>query len=134
METTQSTSNDHPDRTFLVHWNGFGEDPEVMKRKTEEYRERLKPPYNLLDPGIRDVVKTLNDAGVETFESCDGQPGHTFHEPTVRFYGDHAEGFRVFAITLQHGLRVLELRRSYDVINDELVGPYWEMIFPRQQQ
>ena len=32
-------------------------------------------------------------AGIETFESCPGGPGHAYAEPTVRFYGDRSEGF-----------------------------------------
>jgi hypothetical protein len=50
-----------------------------------------------LDPGIREAVERLREAQVETFDSCEGGPGHGFREPTVRFYGDPSEGFRAFA-------------------------------------
>src|SRR5579884_2216630 len=75
--------------------------------------EAVANPIDLerLDAGIRPVVECLLANGVETFESCEGGEGHAFHEPTVRFHGNHAEGFRVLAIALQHGLRVCELRR-----------------------
>lgn len=82
-----------------------------------------------LDPGIRSVVEILASNGVETFESCEGGEGHSFHEPTVRFHGNHAEGFRALAIALQHGLRVCELRRYYSIEDGEPVGPRWEMTF-----
>jgi hypothetical protein len=31
-----------------------------------------------LDPGIRRYVEVLNEAGVETFESCQGGEGHAY--------------------------------------------------------
>src|SRR5580704_4865893 len=67
--------------------------------------------------------------GVEAFESCEGGEGHAFYEPTVRFHGSHAEGFRALAIALQHGLKVCELRRYYSIEDGEPVGPHWEMTF-----
>jgi len=82
-----------------------------------------------LDEGIRSVVEILVKNGVGTFESCEGGDGHAFHEPTVRFHGTHAEGFRALAVALQHGLRVCELRRYYSVEDGEPVGPRWEMTF-----
>jgi hypothetical protein len=50
-----------------------------------------------LDAGILPVVQVLAQNGVETFESCEGGEGHAFYEPTVRFHGNHAEGFRALA-------------------------------------
>jgi len=82
-----------------------------------------------LDRGIRHIVQILVSNGVETFESCEGGEGHAFYEPTVRFHGNHAEGFRVLAVALQHGLRVCELRRYYSIEDGEPVGPHWEMTF-----
>jgi len=82
-----------------------------------------------LDEGILPMVQVLAENGVETFESCEGGEGHAFHEPTVRFHGNHAEGFRALAIALQHGLRVCELRRYYSIEDGEPVGPHWEMTF-----
>jgi len=85
--------------------------------------------YQKLDPGIRQIVKILVENGIETFESCDGTPGHAYSEPTVCFHGQHSEGFKALAIALQHGLRVSELRRFYSVENGEPVGPKWAMTF-----
>lgn len=96
---------------------------------------RCGPPFERnagarpIDPGIRRVVEILFNAGVETFESCEGGPGHSFPEPTVRFHGDSAEGFRALAIALQNGLNVAELRRYYTVVRGEPHGPEWEMTF-----
>lgn len=82
-----------------------------------------------LDVGIRDIVRLLVSNGVETFESCEGGKGHAFFEPTVRFHGSQAEGFRALAVALQHGLKVCELRRYYSIEDGVPVGPHWEMTF-----
>jgi hypothetical protein len=82
-----------------------------------------------LDPGIRDYVVKLREAGIETFESCQGGPGHSFPEPTVRFSGNSAEGYRAFAAAMNRGLPVLSVRRYYQVIDNQLEGPWWEMTF-----
>jgi hypothetical protein len=83
-----------------------------------------------LDPGIREAVRHLREAGVQTFESCEGGPGHAFPVPTVRFEGDPSEGFRAFAVVFRkHGLVVRNLRRAWQIENGDLAGPYWELTF-----
>jgi hypothetical protein len=68
-------------------------------KKTMEF----DPP---LDDGIRSAVLALQAAGIETFESCEGGPDHAYPEPTIRFHGDYAEGFKALSIALRAGLRV----------------------------
>jgi hypothetical protein len=86
-----------------------------------------------LDPGIREAVERLRAAGVETFESCEGGPGHAFSEPTVRFDGDPSEGFRAFAAVFgKYGLQVKRLQRVWRVERGELTGPSWELVFRPQ--
>lgn len=82
-----------------------------------------------LDPGIMGAVKLLRDAGIETFESCQGGAGHSYPEPTVRFHGQRGEGFRALAVAYQHRLPVYALRRTWSIEDGEPVGPYWEMTF-----
>jgi hypothetical protein len=82
-----------------------------------------------LDAGIERAVHALADGGVETFESCQGGPGHAFPEPTVRFHGDTAEGYKALAVALQAGLSVMDLRRVWPVIDGEPTGPWWELTF-----
>jgi hypothetical protein len=86
-----------------------------------------------LDNGIASYVDVLDAAGIETFESCEGGEGHSFPEPTIRFYGGRGEGFRALAVTLQVGpLPVKALRRSWSVSSDgEPEGPHWELTFWR---
>src|SRR5688500_15798303 len=71
--------------------------------RTIEAADDYDPP---LDVGIRTAVHALRAAGIETFESCEGGPGHAYLEPTVRFHGDRGEGFRALAVGLQAGLPV----------------------------
>lgn len=82
-----------------------------------------------LDPGIARCVMILNEAGIDTFESCQGGDGHAYPEPTVRFHGDRSEGFRALAAARQNDLPVLALRRTWPIIDDEPTGPWWEMTF-----
>jgi hypothetical protein len=95
---------------------------------------RLRPPFSScgerpIDPGIRKEVEILWNNGIETSESCEGGEGHPFPEPTVRFRGDNAEGFKALGIALQNGLRVSELRRFWSIQDGEPHGPEWEMTF-----
>jgi len=82
-----------------------------------------------LDPGIAHAVRTLQAAGVETFESCQGGEGHAMPEPTVRFHGEAAEGFRALAVVQAAGLSVRGVRRVWDILQDEPTGPWWELTF-----
>ena len=95
-------------------------------------RERDEPRFNPeLDPGIREAVIALKDAGVETFESCQGGEGHSYVEPTVRFHGDRGEGMRALGVAISSGLPVQDLRLVWPVIDGNPTGPYWEMTFSR---
>jgi hypothetical protein len=98
-------------------------DPERIQRGRELIFE---PP---LDDGICEIVLVLASNGVETFESCEGGPGHSFPEPTVRFEGSSGEGLRALSVALDHGLPVARLRRTWGIIDGLLHGPWWEMTF-----
>lgn len=93
-----------------------------MHREQSDY----DPP---LDHGIFDAVNVLQGAGIETFESCEGGPGHAYPEPTVRFHGSQAEGFRALAAAMHGGLHVAELRRVWPLLDGEPTGPWWELTF-----
>jgi hypothetical protein len=99
-------------------------------------QDRISPPFRgggvrAIDKGIAKAVRILWDNGVETIESCEGGKGHPFPEPTVRFAGGQAEGFRALSVALQHGLKVTELRRYYTILDGEPNGPWWELIFQK---
>ena len=98
---------------------------EYLEKQQIEKRE-YDPP---LDNGIARYVEVLNQAGVETYESCEGGEGHTYPEATVRFHGNKSEGHRALSVAINAGLPVSDLKRVWSVIDGEPVGPKWEMTF-----
>ena len=88
---------------------------------------------NTLDPGIRREVEILFSNGVETFESCEGGEGHPLSEPTVRFFGNAAAGWKALQVALDHALPVDELRRVWVITDCVPTGPTWAMTFFRRK-
>ena len=95
---------------------------------TKVPKEDFDPP---LDDGISGYVITLREHGIETVESCQGGSGHCFPQPTVRFCGDEAAGWKALAVALTFGpMPVAELRRAWSIDKGGVPnGPYWEMTF-----
>ena len=93
-----------------------------MNADEQEY----SPP---LDPGIARAVHILRDAGVETYESCEGGEGHSYLEPTIRFHGGAGEGYRGLGVAITHDLPVSALRRNWSFDEGVLTGPNWELVF-----
>ena len=89
--------------------------------------------FDFVDPGIRNEVLILSRHGIETFESCEGGPGHAFPEPTVRFFGGREQGFKALWVAFENGLRPAKLRRYYAVIDGEPTGPDWEITFTKPE-
>lgn len=93
----------------------------------------LNGDFRGLDAGIRKAVERFQAEGIETFESCEGGPGHSFPEPTVRFYGTPEAGWRAVGICLAYGLPIRALRRTWHVLDaNEPTGPHWEITFRKQ--
>ena len=74
----------------------------------EEFEPATATP---LDRGIRRYVPALRSGEVETFKSCEGGEGYAFTEPTIRFQGGPAEGYKAFGVARELELPVLHLRR-----------------------
>ena len=87
---------------------------------------QIEPP---LDNGIKRTVELLRQAGIETYESCEGGEGHAYPEPTIRFHGEPSEGFRALALLLENNLPVSALKRIWVVNDKEPTGPEWEVVF-----
>lgn len=66
-----------------------------------------------LDPEIAPVVHFLVGHGFETFESCQGGPGHCFPDPTVRFHGTEFDAIRAYELCQAKGLLILCVRRVF---------------------
>src|SRR6266511_4707925 len=89
-------------------------------------RPRSYPSAVDLDAGVAPYVQALQAAGIETFESCEGGPGHAVKDPTVWFNGERSEGFRALAVCIEHRLPAYELRRTWTIQDGEPTGPIWE--------
>jgi hypothetical protein len=97
---------------------------------SKEDRKNLQDPgYSGMDVGIREAVRIMIENGIETIQSCQGGPGHSYPEPTVEFCGGYGAGFRAFAIAREHGMAVKELRRTWVIEEGEPVGPHWTITF-----
>ena len=85
-----------------------------------------------VDPGIAPVVSILRQNGVETFQSCEGGPGHSSQEPYVDFLGGHGAGPLAIGVALTYGMPISELRRVWNVLRYELDGPIWRLTLTRR--
>ena len=116
-------------RGFILHTARSA--PQLSRQTAEP--PSLRPVPGQIDPGIRQAVKRLQEANIETFQSCEGGSGHSYPEPTVAFYGTPEAGWRAVAVCLAHGLPVLSLRRVWDILDvNEPTGPHWELTFRRR--
>jgi hypothetical protein len=136
MSADNFASNSSPstDATLSASacWMNGSKSPDAIASDNVMRSTADLPHDHIIDVGIARAVEALQDAGVETFESCQGGPGHAFPEPTVRFHGSHSEGHRALAAAMDAGLDVGALRRVWDVIDGEPSGPCWEMTFANQ--
>lgn len=106
-----------------------------LRNKLDEW-DRVHPSdgktgWEGLDPGIARAVKILMENGIDTRQSCEGGPGHSYPEPTIDFRGDDGAGWRALGVCLSNGLPVLELRRIWSVGGYDRVpdGPLWQITF-----
>jgi hypothetical protein len=82
-----------------------------------------------LDPGIAQVVKSFNDAGIQTAESCEGGEGHAYERPTVVLLGGSADGWRALAVCKDLRFPVRSLERVWPIEDGEPRGPWWHVTF-----
>lgn len=107
----------------------IADESEATRRLLEDL-EAFAPETDMpLDSGIRYAVLVLRSGGVETFESCEGGPGHPYGDPAIRFYGTAWAGYHAFAVAMEHGLPVFRLGHVYDCLDGQLNGPWWELVF-----
>ena len=89
-------------------------------------------PVTPVDLGIVRAVKILLDAGISTYESCQGGEGHCYPEPTVRFEGHPATGWRALALLMTYDLPVKRFSRTWTFSYERVPeGPVWEVVFRR---
>jgi len=107
----------------------------LYKMDTDLPVSKLDGPYKdtvkdgVLDNGVGHYVNTLRREGIETFESCEGGPGHAYPECTIAFHGNRSEGHKALSIAMTYDFPVSDLRRVWSIIDGEATGPSWEMVF-----
>jgi hypothetical protein len=80
-------------------------------------RKASPPIPGKLDKGIEKALRRLQSCGIETWESCEGGPGHAYPEPTVSFYGTPEAGWRAVGVCLAYGLPIMSLRRVWNILD-----------------
>src|SRR5205823_956165 len=101
--------------------------------------------WSQLDPGIRQIVRTLYKAGISTLSSCEGRrkPGyypkrdgpHHGDWPYVIINGTTADAFSALGAALREGLPVRSIEQSWFVYPESPavpVGPQWRITFWRK--
>lgn len=105
-------------------------DGELNYMLAERYRSYAGLELDMpLDEGIAEAVHLLRKEGIETIQSCEGGEGHVHAEPAITFCGGPGEGFRAYGIAAMYGLPVSDLRRVWSVVDGELTGPEWQIVF-----
>ena len=83
-----------------------------------------------IEPRVLPHVLILMQAGIRTYQSCEGGDLHSCPRPTVYFIGTHADALMAVGVALYNRLPVHQLRREFEVRLDYGVnGPVWEIDF-----
>ena len=108
--------------------NGFYSPLSWSREQLEQFALKIDA-TGCMDLGIVRAVQILMDADIATYESCQGGEGHAYREPTIRFKGTPACGWRALAILMTYGLPVHRLSRTWIMNYGVPDGPCWEITF-----
>lgn len=75
---------------------------------------------------LSEEAQILAANGIEVIAN-DGEQKPDYQK--VRFAGQRDRGPFAVGIALEHGLKVMELRRLWLIVNGEMTGPFWELTF-----
>ena len=114
----------------VPNYNGFYSPLRWTPDELREFARKIDP-CGELDLGIVRAVQILIDADIATYESCQGGEGHAYHEPTVRFKGSPACGWRALATLMTYDLPIGRLSQTWEFVNGVPDGPVWEVTFTR---
>jgi hypothetical protein len=113
----------------LLDENGFCSPLAWTRGQLDEGARRINV-TGCMDIGIVRTVQILMDADIETYESCQGGERHAYAEPTIRFNGTPACGWRALAILMSYDLPVGQLSRTWVLNYGVPDGPCWEVTLP----
>jgi hypothetical protein len=114
----------------LLDENGFYSPLAWTRGQLDECARRIDV-TGCMDTGIVRAVQILLDADIATYESCQGGEGHAYAEPTIRFKGTPACGWRALAILMTYDLPVGRLSQTWVLNYGVPDGPCWEVTFTR---
>lgn len=85
--------------------------------------------YADLDPGIRFAVKVLHAHGIDTCQSCEGGPGHSYPAPTVDMRGSAHEqpAFAALHHLETYGLEVTSVAQVWNVAQGRIHEVVWRV-------
>jgi hypothetical protein len=112
------------------NYNGHYSPLRWTRDELETFAHEIDP-CGTLDLGIVRAVKILIDADIATYESCQGGEGHAYREPTIRFKGTPACGWRALATLMTYDLPVYRLSQTWVLSYGVPDGPCWEIVFAR---
>lgn len=88
------------------------------------------PSGGVLDPLIDPYVRAMQEAGFDTFESCQGGEGHGWSTPRIYFWGDENEGHRAVVLALKRDWPVGMLVREWSLLDINYTSrPMWCLRF-----
>lgn len=85
-----------------------------------------------VDLRIVRAVKVLKDAEFTTIESCEGGEGHAYPEPTIKFAGSRATGWRALGELLTFGLPLNHIGQMWSMTDGHPKGPNWIVTFSKK--
>jgi hypothetical protein len=88
--------------------------------------------YQQLDEGIRFAVRVLHARGIQTGQSCQGGPGHSYEDPTVDVSGGgRFDGWAALAALEEYGLRVSNVSLVWTVRDGLVDDTFWRLTLRR---
>ena len=104
--------------------------------------KRTQLQWRQFDPGIREIVRILQESGIKTLSSCEGRknpgyrPGrdgpHHGDWPYILIYGTAADAFIALGAALKAGRPVRSIEQSWFVYPEAPtvpIGPQWRITF-----
>ena len=82
----------------------------------EKLQLRFGEDRGAYDPGIARPVCLLQQAGIDTVQSCEGGKGHSTHEPTIWFRGKKKEAKFVLKMAIELSWPISRVLREWNPV------------------
>jgi hypothetical protein len=83
-------------------------------------------PHETLDPGIVRILRIFKDHGIETCQSCEGGPGHSYEHPTIDVLG---EPWKALDIANTYAAQVDTVSEIFGIRDGRPVEHFWRIEF-----